>query len=486
MGNIRSTTRLACEGVPATLRDQARPDHVIVIQGRRGPEEAMVSAASIRYLPFDVPEGVTRIHVRQQLEHGADPKQRGNIDLGLFDPRGYAFGGPGFRGWQGGMPGDLVLTGDIATSAPWYIPGPIPAGRWHLGQWFITSAPAGVSYTYTITLSFDGPKPPERMPDVPTYDLGVIVGAPGWYAGNLHAHTIHSDGRRTLEELVEQNRAAGFHFLAPTDHNATRPHYHFAEVAQAHPDHLLLAGVEVTSPYGHANIIGQYPGHWFDFRIDGGDGRLPGIITEAHRQGAVVMLNHPFATCTTCAWRFPMDEWSEADAIEVWNGAWTPDDRLAVDWWDSLLKIGRRIHAYGGTDYHGGDNPLVPAIWVYANNLSQPAIMEGLRLGRTFLSEGPNGPKLYLTARGEVLPGGLITPGRDGTVPVAVRVVEGQGLLLRLVWATGEDKLSVKAGDVTLEYAVPVSPTRTASYVRVELLYPDGRVAALTNPIYIR
>ncbi len=470
---------------PPLVSDTTTPDKVIVIEGRRGPEEAAVSASSLRYLPFDVPEGVTRITVKKEFDHGPDPNQRSTVDLGLFDPRGYGPGGPGFRGWQGGMPGDLVLTGDFATSEPaYYLPGPIPAGRWHLAQWFIKSTPGGLGYKYTITLSFNGPRPPAKMPDVPVYDPGVLNPRAGWYAGNLHAHTRHSDGTRPLEELAARNKAAGFHFLAVTDHNTTRHHYHFAEAAKAHPDHLLLFGDEFTSPFGHANIIGQKPGHWFDFRIDGGDGRLPAVLRDAHRQGAVFMINHPFATCTTCSWRYPEKEWKDADAIEVWNGAWTPEDRKAVDWWDGMLKAGRRIHALGGTDYHRGEDALVPAVLVHAPRLSKTAVMDSLRRGRAFLSERPDGPKLLLTTPGgRAFPGDTVRPHKDSVVPIEVRVTGGKGLALRLVWAASEISLPVETDDATLRHAVPAASG--SSYVRAELLRPNGSVVALTNPLYL-
>ncbi len=462
-----------------------RSDEVIVIQGRRGPGEAAVSAKSIRYLPFEVPEGVTGITIKKEFDHGPDPKQRGMVDHGLFDPRGYGWGGPGFRGWQGGMPGDLVLTGDFATTAPYYLAGPLPAGHWHLAQWFIRSTPAGLGYQYTVTLSFDGKRPPRRMPAVPAYHPGVLNPRPGWYAGNLHAHTLHSDGARTLEELAARNKAAGFHFLASTDHNTPAAHYRFAQAARAHPGHLLLFGDEFTSPYGHANIIGQRPGHWFDFRIDGGDGRLRTVIGEAHRQGALFMINHPCAGCTTCPWRYPEGEWAKADAVEVWNGAWTPDDRQAVDWWDRMLKAGRRVHALGGTDYHRGEDALVPATWVRADNLSQPAVMDALRRGRAFLSEGPGGPKLYLsTVQGAALPGDTVRPGPDKTVPVQVRVVGGKGLTLRLIGPGSTSGCRSKT--TTPRCATPCRWTvRAPPTCAPRLLRPDKRLAGLTNPIYI-
>jgi hypothetical protein len=166
-----------------------------------------------------------------------------------------------------------------------------------------------VKYRYTVTFGFDDPTPPKTMPTIPPYRPGVLRRDAGWYAGNLHTHTIHSDGGGTLEELARKNREAGFDFLVSTEHNTARAHWEFATVGQRVPDLLLLPGVEFTSPFGHANILGSKPGHWFDFRYDAGENRFPVTVKEAQRQGAVILANHPFALCTTCPWRYPETEW---------------------------------------------------------------------------------------------------------------------------------------------------------------------------------
>lgn len=477
----------------------------IVIEGRRSAAEAAVSAASIRYLPFDVPSGVTALRVQKEFDHGPDPKQSGMIDLGLFDPRGYGMpeavqgqGALGFRGWQGGTLDDLVLTGDFINSSPQCLAGPIPAGRWHLGQWYIKGTSFGVGYKYTILFSFDGPQPQSHMPLVPTYEPGVLDSQEGWYPGNPHVHTIHSDGGHTLAEVVAANQAAGFRFVVCTDHNTPRGHYEFAEVAQDYPTHLLIAGNELTSPCGHAGIIGQRPGYWFDFRIDGGDGQLPQLIREAHRQNALFVINHPFQGCTTCLWRYPFAEHEEADAVEVWNGIWGEDDRRALEWWDEMLKAGRRIHAMGGSDFHHSHDPLLPVVWVYARNLSQPAVMEALRQGRIFLSETTRGPGLYLSTADGAVPSDSVHLPATKSVSVQVHVVGGHGMTLRLVWREGDVFHSVEENDLRMQYTLPGTNSATVggaplssgkgpwSYVRAELMHPGGKMAALTNPIYLQ
>lgn len=471
-------------------------EQVIVIEGRRRPEEAAIARRAMFYLPFDVPPGVTRITISKALDHGPDSTRNNTVDMGLWDSRGGRkdreghLSAAGFRGWQGGVKSDLVLTGDSATCSPHAIPGLIPAGRWHIAQYYLAAAPAGLGYKYTVRLSFDGPVP--KVAPIPKYEPGVLNPAAGWYAGNLHVHTVHSDGSRTLACLVARNVAAGYDFLASTEHNSTTAHYRFAEATRAHPGHLLLYGDEFTSPGGHANILGQRPGHWFDFRLDPADGRLPTIIDEAHQQGAVFMVNHPFAPCTSCPWRYPEREWEKADAIEVWNGAWSPDDRAAVDLWDHHLKQGRRIAAFGGTDYHRGEETLTPASLVYADNLSTKAVMTGLRKGRVLLSASPKGPKVYLgiARHKELFPGDTLgLARREEAVEVVARVTENApGTMLRLVWHDREVRLPVGEGtNAIVRHRIPFAPAFRHGYVRAELFKGDGSETpvALTNPLYL-
>ncbi len=492
---ISATACAACSADDTTAPPTAivSSGKTIVVEGHRDAKEASVSTRAMKYLAFDVPEGVTRITIHREYDHGPDPTKKNTVDFGLFDNRGTK---NGFRGWQGGSPGDFVITGDAVTCSPHALPGPLPKGRWFIAQYYLVGAPAGLGYKYTITFSTEGPKPPRTFPSPPAYAPGMVKTGPGWYAGNLHAHSLHSDGGRTFSDLIGYCADAGFDFVASTEHNATTAHFRFPEAARAHPGVLLLYGDEFTSPGGHANIIGQKPGHWFDFRIDPGDGKLPEVIRQAHRQGALFTVNHPFAPCTSCPWTYPAGEWSQADAIEVWNGSWTRDDRLATNLWDSQLKAGRRLRAFGGTDYHKNDNALIPAACVYAKSLSTPAIMEGLRRGHVVLSESPKGPKVFLTPAATAGKAATVLPGDTVRLPKAgeplrlsARVTGGSGLFLRVVWAAGEVAFPVTSDDAALPVVIPTSG-KSPVYVRAELLRGGSNpetatVASLTNPLYL-
>src|SRR5260221_11031337 len=88
----------------------------------------------------------------------------------------------------------------------------------------------------------------------PPRDLPAVDGL-RWFAGDLHAHTVHSDGALTVSELAVLAARTGLDFLAITDHN-TVSHHPFLEAASRHSGVALIPGQEVTTELGHANEWG--------------------------------------------------------------------------------------------------------------------------------------------------------------------------------------------------------------------------------------
>lgn len=154
------------------------------------------------------------------------------------------------------------------------------------------------------------------------------------------------------------------------------------------------------------------------------------MIKEAHRDGGLFVVNHPGAVCTSCTWRYPDDDWVQADGIEVWNGAWDLSDRIAVNLWERRLRNGEQINAYGGTDYHRGKDPLSPATFVYARSLSRGEILRGLRIGATSLSESAKGPMLEVTLDGS-RPGSEVKASSQSTLHVKTASLPDGILIVR-------------------------------------------------------
>ncbi|MFJ8083568.1 CehA/McbA family metallohydrolase [Streptomyces sp. NPDC096205] len=275
------------------------------------------------YEPFDVPPGVREVRVAYTYD-----RSPGNaLDLGLFDERGT---GSGFRGWSGGARTEFFVRADEAT--PGYLPGPPRPGTWHIALGPYTVAPQGLSYEITLTLTYG--EPGEAVQPVYPPERASGRGR-AWYRGDLHLHSWHSDGRRTPAEIGALARAAGLDFVNSSEHNTTSAHAHWADVAG--DDLLVLLGEEVTTRNGHLVALGTDPGTFVDWRFRARDDAFGRTAATIRAAGGLAVPAHPHAPCVGCAWKHG---WDAADAVEVWNGPWTPDDEVTLAAWDAGLAAG--------------------------------------------------------------------------------------------------------------------------------------------------
>ncbi|WP_137988774.1 CehA/McbA family metallohydrolase [Streptomyces vilmorinianum] len=446
------------------------------------------------YLPVEIPRGVREIHVSYAYERPAVPAgTQGNaLDIGLFDQRGTALGGKGFRGWSGGARNEFFVRSDAAT--PGYIAGPVRPGTWFVVLAPYTVAPQGLTYTVTITLRFGASPPTPRPVYPPERARGRGM---AWYRGDCHLHTVYSDGRRTPAEVAALARAAGLDFLATTEHNTHGGHGAWAELAG--DDLLVLLGEEITTRNGHVLALGTDAGTFVDWRYRARENRFGHFAREIRRAGGLVVPAHPHATCIGCNWKFGF---GEADAVEVWNGPFTPDDEVSLAGWDAALAQGRWTPAMGSSDAHRDpDRVGGPQTVVLADDLSREAILAGLRAGRSYVAESASvsldfavtdgwggsagiGERLRVAAADEPVTVRLTVTGapEGGTV----RLVTDQGVLHT---AQAQTQTQTQArGTVQVEW---VTTAAYATYVRAEVRHAatlpplPGALAAFTNPVFL-
>jgi hypothetical protein len=450
-------------------------------------------ASRYAYVPFDVPRGASRVHVSYEYprEGGAN-----TLDLGVFDAR---FGGAdtdsrGFRGWSGGRRSEFFITRDEAT--PGYLAGELPAGRWRVILGLYRVAPAGVDVKIKIVVETEeagrrAPKP--RRAKRPGREAAGL--RTRWLAGDLHMHTVHSDGDWTVKGLAAAAREAGLDFIFVTDHNTASHHAEVEEANDGHGRPLVMRGEEVTTHGGHANAWGLPPGGWVDFRVRPGDAAgISAVAARAHRLGALISVNHPFALCGGCGWSYG-DAVREFDAVEVWNGEWDATDESALKLWDGLLRRGLRPTAVASSDTHREQNPVGrPTTRVAADRLSQAALLGGVRRGRVYLTAEPGRPVVSFEAwaRGGAgdarsLPGDEVRLAAPGTLLLFVGVRDTPpGATATLVMKGGATRAVPFGSDPN------ATPTRVAvecerdGYFRLEVRDREGKMLALTNPVYVR
>jgi len=186
----------------------------------------------------------------------------------------------------------------------------------------------------TVTLDFG----PDAAPFVPHHAPTRAAGrGAAWYRGDMHLHTVHSDGRRLPAEVAAAARAGKLDFIVSTDHNTSSAAGVWGDFAG--PDLLIIGGEEITTRNGHCTALGLPAGTWIDWRYRAVEGALVRFVQEIHAVGGLAVAAHPLATCVACGWKFGF---AGLDAVEVWNGPWTADDEAVVANWDNLLVAGAR------------------------------------------------------------------------------------------------------------------------------------------------
>lgn len=428
------------------------------------------------YLPVEVPRGVRELAVRYTYD-----RSPGNaLDIGIFDAAGYELGNAdGFRGWSGGFRDSFAISASAAT--PGYLPGPIEAGIWHVILGPYTVAPQGLDWTVEVTLTRGRPGPAFVPRPAPQQARGRGC---AWYRGDLHLHTVHSDGQRTPEEVVTGAVAAGLDFVVSTEHNTSSASGVWGAVLNT--DRLLVIdGEEVTTRGGHFVAAGLRPGQWIDWRYRAADGALPRFLRQIHQVGGVAIAAHPYCPFVGCAWSF---DYARMDGIEVWNGPWTLDDEHAVRLWAERLATGDFLPAVGNSDAHREPQVIGhPQTVVYAGSLARHAILAGVRGGRSYLAES-SAVSLQLGASGRHHQAGIgeqLRVRRGEPVTVAASVTGASGCQLRML--TGAGVVAETSGD-SIEFR-----TRGGEhpFVRVEVRRPvptgttPDTMVALSNPVFL-
>jgi PHP domain len=379
-------------------------------------------AAAWHYLPVEVPAGTSAVRVTLSY-----PREPGAVlDLGCFGP-------DGFRGWSGGARDSFVVSELGAT--PGYLAGPVSAGLWQVVIGLHVVPDSGVPFRVTAEpvsaaggplaralsagaavdaasgrllvadeTAGDGAWPATApLPAVPgARPARPSLPAPAgltWLAGDLHAHTFHSDGVMSVPELACFAVSRGLDFVAVTDHNTVSHHASLAATS-ARYGVTLLPGQEVTTVFGHAGVLGDTG--WIDFREP-----ATSWLSAAESRGGLMSVNHPFAA--QASWVHPMPR--RPPLLEVWHWSWldltwtTP-----LSWW---LAWDPSAIPVGGSDWHrpGSDAPLgTPTTWVACADPSVAGILGGLRAGRVAISASRHGPVLLRDGDS------LVAVGADGLV----------------------------------------------------------------------
>jgi predicted metal-dependent phosphoesterase TrpH len=223
-----------------------------------------------------------------------------------------------------------------------------------------------------------------------------------WYKGNLHTHTLNSDGDSTPLDVATWYRDHRYHFLILTDHN------YFTEIdglnttLGARDRFLLIPGEEVTSRHAgkpvHVNALAP-DGLVAPAEGDSMSDTIRRNIEAILARNGLPSLNHP-----NFGWAMTSQDLIAVEKVthfEVYNGHPRVNNEggggseALDDMWNALLDAGRRVYGIAVDDAHhfkqlgpGFSNPGRGWVMVRAESLTAPAIIDALRRGEFYASTG--------------------------------------------------------------------------------------------------
>ncbi len=252
----------------------------------------------------------------------------------------------------------------------------------------------------------------------------------GYYGGDNHTHTKHSDGVNTIAE----NSASvyGKRLLSwawSQEHNKFSHKADADQVTASYDGRFLsLAGTEVTTSMGHALVYGNDQAPRFD--IDGQRYTWQDSINEVTNQGSLFYFAHPFEQ--TYALKTPY-EWRGFTGVEVWNGTWHALDRgvneRAFKFWDEInIRGDRKYYGITNTDAHTRDKAGDTYSKGRMEGLTEENVLELLRTGSYF---GTNGPEIRFSLDGIDM-GGTLRINESGKAVMNIEAMDPNSSLTRV------------------------------------------------------
>ena len=205
--------------------------------------------------------------------------------------------------------------------------------------------------------------------------------------GNLHLHTIASDGTGTHEEVAVAAARAGLDFIVYTDHNISVEGVEgWYRLPSNGREILRLMGQEINDPQLLPEL-NHLLCHFITEDLQHVTAKPQQLINAVNERGGICFLAHPLERPGLGAARdtYPWISWevSGFTGIELWNamtdvkwqlrtkpravlGAYLPNFVLTAPFpevlakWDELLATGQKVVAIGNSDAHAMSFSLGP------------------------------------------------------------------------------------------------------------------------------
>jgi hypothetical protein len=228
---------------------------------------------------------------------------------------------------------------------------------------------------------------------------------------------------------------------------------------------------------------------------------LNAVLRDVQSMGGIASINHAEApggeACMGCRWEPPAaPDMGLFAAVEVINGGQIMFS--SAKFWDALLRDGHRLAAVGGSDSHNATHPPGPpgsigwpTTAVEADELSVPAILNGIRKGRTFVDLTASHDKVVdfeADSGGAHARMGETLPASTGAaICVKIHAVACAGSVIHLL-LDGEEVATVppmQVNSTDFNAQATLAPVTGRHWLGVEIRDGNGRPLLISSPLYI-
>ena len=206
-----------------------------------------------------------------------------------------------------------------------------------------------------------------------------------WFKGNLHTHTTRSDGRMTPEGVCQLYLENGYDFLAITDHWKFAPSGEYQGM-------LLISGCEYDVGTLHGIDVYHILSLGAKQEPELARGVSPQtVIDQIHAAGGIACLAHPAWSLNSTA---QIGALENLDCSEIFNSVSDfPHNARPYSGllFDIMAAQGQVLNTIATDDVHFYEpcDKCRSFIYVQADECTEEAIIEAIKAGRCYSSQGP-------------------------------------------------------------------------------------------------
>ena len=286
------------------------------------------------------------------------------------------------------------------------------------------------------------------------------------YCGDLHVHSIGSDGREDIGVTAANYRKEGYDFMALTDHNTRSSSVKLLDIFADVPCDMKLFHGEEVHPRGELHVVNfgsKYSvndlyrsdpeKYHAELLAEAGTIKTPKYVNpleycyrkwihnEINKAGGISIVTHPYWICkdvynmNTATLRYVFES-GIYDAFELLGGESVHENNIQSSFWQQTREDGLKIPIVGSSDSHGTDPAVLFGIArtiLFAKDTEFKSIVEAIKGGYSTAVEHPR--------------------GESNRVYGPYRLVKYVRFLLNYYFP-GHDELCVEEGRLMREYAL--------------------------------